>query len=383
MRICIVTHKLQKGDGQGRVNYEVACEALRAGHQLVLVASAVDDELANNPNVQVSSIKVNGWPTELVRNIIFSSISTRWLRKNCSRFDILLINGAITRFPADFNAVHFVHSSWLRSPVHTFRESITLYGFYQWFYTWVNGIFEKKAFQKSKLMIAVSNQVAKELETAGVSAHSIATITNGVDLEEFSPGNIQRQCLDIPERVPLALFVGDIRTSRKNLDLVLSALVDVPDLHVAIAGSTENSPYPEMAKSLKVEGRTHFLGYRKDISTLMKAADFLIYPSHYDPFGLVVLEAMASGLAVVTARSAGASELVTPDIGFVLRDSNDRDALVDAMRALSSDSNLRSQMGAGARKVAQSLSWQSMAREYVRLFEDFYSKQSTYEEAIR
>ena len=84
----------------------------------------------------------------------------------------------------------------------------------------------------------------------GVSRSQIRVILNGVDTEEFSPGEASRQKLGLPENVPLAMFAGDIRTPRKNLDTVLRALVKVPDLHLAVVGNPEGSPFPKLAASL-------------------------------------------------------------------------------------------------------------------------------------
>ncbi len=64
---------------------------------------------------------------------------------------------------------------------------------------------------------------------------------------------------------PLALFVGDIRSRRKNLELVLHALTEVRGLHLAVVGDTARSPYPAMAAELGVMDRVHFLGYRRDV----------------------------------------------------------------------------------------------------------------------
>ncbi|MDP5337776.1 MAG: glycosyltransferase family 4 protein, partial [Nodularia sp. (in: cyanobacteria)] len=307
MEICIVTHTVQKGDGQGRVNYEVAQEAIRRGHHLTLLASHVALELQQNPQVNWVPISIKGWPTEFIRNLIFSLKSTNWLRKHRAELDIVKVNGAITHASGDVNAVHFVHNSWLK---FTSRKTQTKsgkfgYDFYQWLYTTLNAHWEKQAFQKAQVVVAVSDKVAQDLREIGVPPESIQVVLNGVDLQEFSPGvsdsyGALRQKWQLPEGVPLALFAGDIRLARKNLDTVLQALVKVPELHLAVAGNTQGSPYVQLAKSLGLDERVHFLGQRSDVPELMKAVDFLVFPSRYEPFGLVVIEAMASGLPVIT-----------------------------------------------------------------------------------
>ncbi|MEH1962710.1 MAG: glycosyltransferase family 4 protein [Nostoc sp.] len=370
MKLCIVTHKIKKGDGQGRVNYEVANEAIRRGHHLTLLASEVAPELEENSQVNWIRIPVKSYPTEFVRNFIFAQTSADWLRKHRSGIDLVKVNGAINLAAADVNAVHFVHSSWLRSPVHISRNRRDLYGFYQWLFTAFNARWEKQAFQKAQVVVAVSEKVAEELVNIGVPRSRIRVIVNGVDLEEFAPGESFRQKLGLPENVILALFAGDIRTPRKNLDTVLHALVKVPDLHLAVVGHIEGSPFPQLAASLGLSERVHFLGYRRDIPEIMRSLDLFVFPSRYEACTLVLLEALSSGLPVITATATGGAELVTPECGIVLPDSDDIDALAVALMSLVSDRYLMQQMGQAARSVAEQYSWTTMAQTYVDLFEE-------------
>ncbi|MEH2112141.1 glycosyltransferase family 4 protein [Nostoc sp.] len=377
MKLCIVTHKIKKGDGQGRVNYEVANEAICRGHHLTLLASEVAPELENNNQVNWIKIPVKGYPTEFVRNFIFAQKSADWLRQHRSEIDLVKVNGAINMAAADVNAVHFVHSSWLRSPVHISRDRRDLYGFYQWLFTAFNARWEKQAFQKAQVVVAVSEKVAQELVNIGVPRSRIKVIVNGVDLEEFTPGESvgvarrrHRQKLGLPENVTLAMFAGDIRTPRKNLDTVLHALVQVPDLHLAVVGHIEGSPFPQLAASLGLSDRVHFIGFRRDIPEIMRSVDLFIFPSRYEACSLVLLEALSSGLPVITATATGGAELVTPECGVVLTDSNDIDALAVAMMSLVSDSALMQQMSQAARSVAEQYSWTTMAQTYVDLFEE-------------
>ncbi len=380
MKLCIITHSLVKGDGQGRVNYEVACEAIRRGHHVTVLASKVDPELEKHDRVVVVPISVKGLPTELIRNMMFAHSSSNWLRKHRSELDLIKANGAITWADSDVNAVHFVHNSWLKfstlkataSPKkNTLNPRLFLYNFYQWLYTKLNASWEKQAFDKAKIVVAVSDKVAEDLREIGVPQHAIRVISNGVDVEEFSPGNGgSRQTWNLPLGVSLAMFAGDIRLARKNLDTVLQALVQVPDLHLAVVGVTDGSPYPQLAKSLGLNDRVHFLGFRRDVPDLMKVVDFFVFPSRYEPFGLVVTEAMATGLPVITASCTGAAPLVTPEAGIVLPDPDDAEALAEAMQKLSLNPELRTKMGQAARAIALQHTWKNVAQEYLDLFEE-------------
>ena len=359
-----------KGGGQGRVNYEIAWEALRQGHHVTLLASSIAPELERHSQVKWIPIPVKSWPTEFLRNLVFSWRSASWLRQYRPQLDLVIVNGSITNAPSDVNVVHFVHSAWLRSPVHISRLRRDWYGLYQWFYSRWNAHWERQAFSQSRVVVAVSEKVKAELLEIGVPPDRVRVILNGVDLQEFCPGNAARSKLGLPEGVQLAFFAGDICTPRKNLDTVLHALVQVPQLHLAVAATTEGSPYPQLAAQLNLSERIHFLEYRRDIAQIMQAVDFFGFPSRYEACTLVLLEAMAAGLPVVTAATAGGAELVEPDCGIVLSDPDDTQGLIQALSRLTSDRQLRSQMGKAARAIAERHSWANMAQSYVNLFEE-------------
>lgn len=370
MKLAIVTHKIIKGDGQGRVNYEITKEAISRGHQVTLLASEVAADLAELPQVDWIKIKVNNLPSELLKKIYFSQRSGAWLKKHESEWDLAIANGTITNAPTQVNIVHFVHNFWLASPYHIWRSRKDLYGLYQWLYSASNAYWERKIFPKTPVIIAVSRQIEKELLSIKVQPQKIITIPNGIDLDEFSPGKVSRNKWHLPPDIPIALFAGDIRFSRKNLDTVLHALAKVPNLHLAVAGIIKGSPYLKLADSLNLSHRVHWLGLRKDIPELMKAVDFLVFPSRYEPFGMVVIEAMATGLPVITAKTTGASALISSESGFVLENPNDVEALAQNMQKIANNPELSQKMGIKARAIACQYSWQKMAQTYLNLWEN-------------
>src|SRR6202000_1194572 len=91
-----------------------------------------------------------------------------------------------------------------------------------------------------------------------------------------------------------------------------------------VVGHPRTTPYERLARSLGIADNIRFLGPRRDVQHCYFAADFLVHPTFYDPCSLVVLEALACGLPVITTRHNGASELLHPPReGFVIHDPHD------------------------------------------------------------
>ena len=371
MRLGIVTATIGANDGQGRVNREIAAECLRQGHEVVLFAERVDGTMASETAITPVFAAPPGWlPTRLLRDQAFAWRTRRHILDARNRCDVLLANGFVTWGRSDVNAVHFVHDSWARSSWHPWRQRRDARSLYAWAYSRLNMRLERHAFRRARHVVAVSDLVREELLRVGVPAASITVITNGVDADEFRPGPPERARFGLPEGARIALFAGDLKSSRKNLDTVLRAQAAVPGLHLAVAGRAEDTPYPAMAQQLGIADRVHFLGFQRDMPALMRSVDLLLFPSRYEPFGLVLLEALATGLPVVTARSAGASQILTPEVGVVLQDSDDHAKLAQAVTGLLDDDTRRSAMSVQARELARTHSWEGMARRYVDLLQD-------------
>jgi glycosyltransferase involved in cell wall biosynthesis len=368
IRLAILSHRFRRNDGQGRVNFEVANAALQSGYHVTIVATTCSEELSSHPRCRFVKTGNEQLPTELLRNLVYAQSSARWLRAHRHEFDIVKANGFVTWEPCDIVAAHFVHAGWGRSRWYPFKD-LRPYSLYQRLYTVLNTRWEKGAFTRAKRVIAVARPLVQELVDIGVRADNIDVVWNGVDTRQFYPGESHRQSFGLSPETPLALFVGDIRTPRKNLDTVLRAVRRVPNLSLVVAGAVERSPYPALARELGVDQRVHFLGQVKTIDLLMRSVDMFVFPSRYEAHPLVLLEAMASGLPSIVSGTFGAGEFIGGG-GFILDDPDDDEALAGYMRTLTADPAVRSSMGAAGRRRALEMQWSTMADQYLRIFED-------------
>lgn len=365
MKIVIVTHVFTENDGQGRVNFEVVRAAALNGHEVHLLAERVAPELLALPGVRWTQISHGPLPSNLLRNAWFARSSARELARIGDWADITVANGAVTSHAVDVNAVHFVHNCWIASPYHDPGRGFR--GLYRRFYAWLNARLELQAFAKARRIVAVSGIVAQELETIGVSANKIEVITNGVDTRTFDPAG-SKAALPVAPGLVRALFVGDIVSNRKGLDTVLAALTGLDDVALVVVGRSENSPYPAQVKEAGLDDRVVFLSFRRDIPNIMRACDLFVFPSRYEPFGLVLLEAIASGLPVITAATCGASELIDDEACLKIANPNDVTALRTHLEALAADPARRTAMAERARAQALDLTWETMATRYLDCF---------------
>jgi UDP-glucose:(heptosyl)LPS alpha-1,3-glucosyltransferase len=156
----------------------------------------------------------------------------------------------------------------------------------------------------------------------------------------------------------------------KGLEPLLHAVRRLPrakPFRLLVAGNPSTGRYERLARRLGVADRVVFLGYRSDAANCYFAADFLVHPTFYDPCSLVVLEALACGLPVITTRYNGASELFAATEGFVVNDPHDHAELASCLGELL-DGRRRAVYAAAARRRAAQ--W-TFDRHYHQLLQVF------------
>jgi len=184
-------------------------------------------------------------------------------------------------------------------------------------------------------------------------AHS-PILFNGVDLNRFEPA--PRPHGDTVK----ALFIGQDDERKGLREAMIASETADPRLELLVVGKERLAP---------MSRRQHFVGEVSDPRPFYRQADFFVLPTKHDPCSLVVLEALAMGVPVISTRFNGACEIMTDGVhGFVLDDPTDVNALAEAMRKML-DPALRARMSAACLELRPRLSYENHLRNLLGIYE--------------
>ncbi len=228
-----------------------------------------------------------------------------------------------------------------------------------------------------KKIITIS-QLDKTLvqEYFKVPAEKVTVIYNGVDLGYFTPlsqGQIYqiRKGLGIEADVTCYIFPA-MDFKRKGLKTLFSGLSMLPfPWRLLVVGKGDIHRFKKMAAKLGISKRVLFLGRRNDMRELYCAADLMVLPTLYDPFGNVHLEALACGTPVLTTASAGGAESVIPGrTGYVLHDSRDASTLARYLHDFEQRRDEWASWRDNARKSAMRFTREENIRKTIEVIEE-------------
>ncbi len=207
------------------------------------------------------------------------------------------------------------------------------------------------------LILVPSGFVAQQLLGHRIASEKIAIIPYGVDLRSFHPGPMtQRETKQVE-----CLYVGQI-SHRKGISTLLEAaklLRHLPVNFRLIGPIVSREVLADMPDNVVYEGLSHPSG----VANVMRNADLFVSPTLEDAFALVVLEAMASGLPVVTTMNAGSAELVHNGHNALIVPPGDAEALAESIRHLVESAELRRSLGVAAQQTVQGEhSWEDYGR---------------------
>ncbi len=230
-------------------------------------------------------------------------------------------------------------------------------------------------------MIAISNLVRQDLGRYFGRADGVRLIYHGVDSEKFHPRQKTicrdrlRSELGAAPGESLALFVGNLQ---KGAAAAIRAAARVPGVRLALVSASNPAADRAIARAAGVEHRVVFRPMSEQIEQYFAAADLFVFPTIYEPYGMVISEAMACGLPVITSRTAGASELIEHGkSGWLTAEPWDADQIAEGLRALADDADLRNRLGANARSKIERYTWDLAAAQTIAVYREFLEEHSS------
>jgi glycosyltransferase involved in cell wall biosynthesis len=397
-RLAFVTHHVNPWWGQDRCTLEIA---RRLSHHWPVDIYALDFQPgpetdapdASWGDVRYHRIRPGITRPMLVRSPLFQLATLPRLLAARRTAQPALIHAAGTAsLVSDVIQLHYLHAGWQQAK-HRMADTAaadgnpkaipaamrkTYHRLLLAFDLWR----ERHCYTRSKTFVAVSHGVARELQAHYGPFDSVHVVHHGVDATAFSPPSAAaaahrmalRGSLGVSNDEVLVAFVGAYE--RKGLDTVVDALARLSlaarrRAHLVAVGQGRRDAFLARARRLGIEDRISLSGHTRDISDFYRAADLFVLPTRYEPFGLVILEAMACGLPVVVSRCAGAAELVDESSGRLLEDPVDARELAGLLEPFILDDRLRKTAGEAARELAMQHTWDEAARRYAAVLAPF------------
>ncbi len=313
MRLAFVKKRFSLHGGAEQYLRTLLGELRKEGHDLHVLANHWTDE-AGFTFHKIGILPV----TSFLSVLSFSRNAAKELRR--AKFDCI-VSFERTEYQDIYRAGDGCHKAWLEirreiepaykqlsfniNPLHRYTLSI-----------------EKYIFKNTPLIVVNSSMVKEQIQRYyGTPEDKITVAYNGVDLNKYSPVNRgrwrpeMREAIGLGEHDKVILFVGS-GFRRKGLETLIRSLPEVKrSLHgerllAIVIGKGDSKAYRQLGESLGVEDELMFLGPRSGIEKFYAAADIFVLPTIYDPFSNACLEAMASGLPVVTTLNNGAAEII-------------------------------------------------------------------------
>ncbi|MBD3291979.1 MAG: glycosyltransferase [Armatimonadia bacterium] len=236
--------------------------------------------------------------------------------------------------------------------------------------------------RRANRVVCVSNSLADRVAELGVSVGKVQVIHNGVDSDLFCPARDSR-----PGR--RLIYVGRL-TPEKGVEYLIRALAvlqqGTPDVHLKIVGDGPDRPRLEQqTRDLGVADAVTFTGPKphEQIPDLMRQSDLLVLPSLSEGFGIVLIEAMATGLPVIATETGGIPEIVRHGENGLLVQARDAQGLAASIETLFGDHRRCRRLAEHGMQIARErFTIENQIRRYERVYAQCIGPSSTAAEPV-
>jgi len=223
-------------------------------------------------------------------------------------------------------------------------------------------------------IVCVSQAVATVLAPTLADPDKLAVIHSGIDPGRFAPrqvpGQLRRE-LGLP---PDQWLVGNVAALTQQKDYftflrTVEQLGSHSPAHFVIMGQGDQADALQtFARELGVAERVHFLGFRRDIATVLPELDTLLFPSEKEGLGTTLLDAMAAGVPIVATEVGGIPEIVLSGKSGLLAPVGNAAQLAAAVKRIHAEPLLRKQLVAGGKDMAARHAYTEVARRTEALY---------------
>jgi len=226
-----------------------------------------------------------------------------------------------------------------------------------------------KYYRHSDYWIGNTKGICDHLVNGGMPAERVFHVSNFAD--ETAVDSLPRDSFDTPVDRPLILAAGRLHVN-KGFDVLLQALKLIPDAILWLAGSgPEETALKQLCSDLGLTDRVRFLGWRNDVTALMKSVDLFVCPSRHEGLGSIVMESWAHGCPIVATASQGPGELIDDGLTGLLTPVDEVEPLVVAISSLLDNSSQRDFL----KKNGEELYWQKYSADVViKQYEELYQQ---------
>jgi glycosyltransferase involved in cell wall biosynthesis len=235
-------------------------------------------------------------------------------------------------------------------------------------------IAERWMYKHYDAAVCVSDAVAASLQKWVPEAQpKVRVIPNGVDTRVIQEaGRAESHEIGGPLSGPAVISVGRFEPA-KDYETLLRALARIPVVQALLVGDgSKREAMEDLASTLGLKDRVRFLGERRDVYRLLKAADVFVQSSRWEGFGLAAVEAMAAGLPVVASRVSGLADVVG-DAGLTFP-AGDVEALAACLERVLEDDELRDDLIVRSLKRAKHFDLSRTAEQYASLYKDLANR---------